>query len=331
MAQQQPDNYYLNQLYRYQAGRLEDIKRTALAMAIQVAFRGVGSLNFGFDLQRKAFDQITSKLRPVSGVRISQRRLGDTPVEWVQSLHCDPKGVIIYLHGGVFCLGSAKSHRSITSRLARMTGASVAVVDYSLAPENPYPKAIDEILAVHQDLRRMGYLARQIAVAGDSAGGMLSLALCLRIRDEWEMPAALALLSPMTDGTLRGTTLRSKDEEDPMLSYDLLARGLDAYQFNRADWAHHPLEQNLRDLPPMLIQVGDREVLLDDSMRLAERARLFEVPVRVEIYENYWHDFQMNADLLKTAERAVERLGAFLSARMQGRQPTTEELTANAQ
>src|SRR5690606_5115440 len=194
-----------------------------------------------------------------------------------------PKGsaTVLYLHGGGFCTGSARTHRSLTTRLAA-SGMTVWVPEYRLAPEHPQPAAVEDALACYRALRQQGLGPHQIVVCGDSAGGGLALALALRLRDAGEpMPAGLMLLSPFLDPTLSGETIRSASELDPMLNAAWLKQAVHWYAPGFK--GPHLLDADLHGLPPMLIQVGDLEILESDSSRLHARAAHCGVPCRLEV------------------------------------------------
>jgi len=220
--------------------------------------------------------------------------------------------VILYLHGGAFCLGNAFSHRAITTRLAVAAGAQVWVPDYRLAPEHPYPAGIDDAMACYQGLLDRGHAPGRIVIGGDSAGGALALAMALRLRERRQLqPAGLLLISPVTDPTGSGPTVRGNAAIDPMIRLSWVAQALHWYALPAHTPDHSPLEQDLAGLAPMLIQVGDREILLSDSTRLAEHASHCGVACRLEIHEQRWHVFQLQACLLPSAARAIRTLGRF--------------------
>ncbi len=220
-------------------------------------------------------------------------------------------GVILYLHGGAFCLGAPGTHRSITSRLAKLTGMTVWVPDYRLAPEHPYPAAPEDCRAVYNAIIQSGVPASNIVIAGDSAGSALALALAHQLRDEGrEMPAALLLLSPFTDLTLGRTSIRDRADRDPMLSLGWLSGSMQAYACPVGRSLHAP-SQPMKNLPPMLIQVGTEEVLFDDAMSTYEMAQTAGTPARLEVYKGLWHVFQLQAGMLPAASRAIEQLAAF--------------------
>jgi acetyl esterase/lipase len=245
-------------------------------------------------------------------------RLGGVPTERVKSRKAAgaSANAILFLHGGAFLIGSPISHRSITGRLAKLTGATVFAPDYRLAPEYPFPAALDDALACYHALLSNGYAPERIVVAGDSAGGGLALSLCLRLREGGlAPPAGLALISPWTDITL---TQLAPIENDALLSPAWLAQGAAAYLGGRSadDPGVSPIFANLVGLPPTLLQSAGREILRDDSRRLAAALEAAAIPVQHREYSAMWHDFQLYAGLVPEATQAVSEIAVFAKARL---------------
>ncbi len=231
---------------------------------------------------------------------------------------------VLYLHGGSFIAGSPRTHRGLAHALSRELGASVFAVDYRLAPEHPYPAATEDALAAWRGLRAMGYRHDQLLVAGDSAGGSLALTLTLALRDKGEaLPVALLLMSPLLDLSLGSNAMRSLSGRDPMLSRNMLARAVDWYRKDLAtdDPRISPLHADLRGLPPMLVQVGSEEILLDDALALEQQARLAGVSIECQIWPGLWHDFQLFQGLLPEAALALEAMSRFVDAVFAGEDP----------
>jgi len=193
----------------------------------------------------------------------------------------------------------------------------ICVPNYRLAPEHPYPAALHDALACYDALRSQGYAAEKIVVAGDSAGGALALALALALRERGDTaPACLLLISPVTDATLSGDTLVSERTHDPMIRRGWLEQGLRWYQAPAGAAEHTPLEVDLRGLPPMLIQVGEHEVLRSDATRLAEHATSCDVPCRIEVHAARWHVFHLQSFYLRSAVEALRTLADFARERI---------------
>jgi acetyl esterase/lipase len=247
-------------------------------------------------------------------VRAEPALAGGVPSEWLLAPDCDRGRVLLYLHGGGYCLGSLTTHREMIARIGRAAGCACLSVDYRLAPEHRFPAALEDALAAYRWLASAGADPARIAVAGDSAGGGLCLALLLALRDAGDpMPRAAALLSPWTDLTLSGASYAEHAAEDMMVSKAGGAALAKAYLGGADPSAPlaSPLFGNFSGLPPLLIQVGTAEVLLDDSLRLADRARAAGVAVELERWEEMFHVWQFWANLPEAAQ-AVAKIGIFL-------------------
>ena len=235
-------------------------------------------------------------------------RIGDDAVE----------DVLFFLHGGAYVIGDAASSAKLAGAIGARAGARVISVDYRLAPEHPFPAGLDDALAAYRAVLDSGVPATRIAFAGDSAGGGLVLATLLAARDAGlPLPSSAALLSPWTDLTMSGASLTERAEADPMLSAAGLAALAEIYrgQTEAANPLVSPLLADLRGLPPLLIQVGSHEVLLDDSLRLAARAARDEVEVRLEVTPGAPHVFPVFGKSLDEAMVALDHIGEFVRAR----------------
>ena len=272
--------------------------------------------------RRKVMDGNAVQFPVPEGVAVERADLGGLGAEWStpQGLGGGEKDqrTLLYFHGGGYVIGSSVSHRHLTSRLALAARAQVLSVDYALAPENPFPAAVKDGVKAYRWLLDRGHAPERIAIAGDSAGGGLTMATLLAARDEGlPMPAAASLISPWTDLTCASETYKTRAEADPMITQDSI-RDLVALYLGGAD-ARDPLASpNLADLaglPPMLIQVGSDEVLLDDSRDLAKRARAAGCDVELEVSEGMIHVWHAFYQMLAEGEEAIERMGAYLSAR----------------
>lgn len=291
--------------------RREKLRAAVLRSQLRYGFRPFMGPPFAATTQRR-FTNLLSLLSPGVSAQ-SQRQITANGVvtQLITPDKISSAGIILYLHGGAFCLGSAKTHHEITSRLAVESGMQVWVPEYRLAPEHPYPAGLNDVLACYAALRE-DYPAEQIVIAGDSAGGALALSLALSVRDQNKPVAAgLMLLSPVTDATFSGNTLVTKQNEDPMIRLGWLTQVLDWYQPDLTAAHHRPLEVDLAGLPPMLVQVGEQELLLADSTRLAEHAARCGVPCRLEIYTARWHVFHLQAFVLQSARQALRTLASF--------------------
>ena len=236
--------------------------------------------------------------------------------EWVTTEHANRHRVVLYLHGGGYKLGSARSHRDLMTRISTAAGCRVLGLNYRLAPEHAFPAPVQDALAAYQWLLTMGVKNEHIAVAGDSAGGGLAAALCLNLRMlRMPMPAAAVMLSAWTDLTARSASYETRAALDPIHQRAMIlntARNYLGEQGNPTDPLASPLFGDLQGLPPLLLQVGDRETVLDDSTRFAAKARAAGVEVQLEIYDNMIHVFQQFAGELPEGRRAIESIGRFL-------------------
>jgi acetyl esterase/lipase len=262
---------------------------------------------------RRRLRQVTRLTLPPRGCEFTSATCGGVRGEWGRARGRGPASLtILYLHGGGYVSGSAVTHRAVTGHLAARCRARVFAADYRLAPESPFPAAVDDATAAYRGLLAEGVSASDIVIAGDSAGGGLSMATALRLRELGQpLPRALALLSPWTDLTLGGL---AAEAAEILLTLPWLHEGANAYLAG-AD-ARHPLASpvyaDLHDLPPTLIQVGSDEVLLEDSRRLFARLRECGVPARLEEYPRRWHVFQVHAGVLADADRALEAAAQFI-------------------
>ena len=224
----------------------------------------------------------------------------------------DDRGVL-YFHGGGYVIGSLNTHTELMGRIARACRAPVLGIDYRLAPEHPFPAAVEDAVASYDRLQANGIKPQQIVIAGDSAGGGLALACLLALKAQGKpQPAGAALLSPWTDLTGSGDSVETRAAADPMVTVEVLHR-LAALYSGGADTSEpgiSPLFGDLKGLPPLLVQVGDAELLLDDATRLAERAEAVGVDVDLQVFEGAFHVFQSMPDLPESTE-ALASIGAF--------------------
>jgi monoterpene epsilon-lactone hydrolase len=235
--------------------------------------------------------------------------------EWISVCDRDEAGVLLFLHGGGYNAGSCKTHRALAAHLALTAHKRVLLIDYRLAPEHPCPAAIDDAVHAYRWLLQQGSPPQQIALGGDSAGGGLALATLIALRDSGaESPAAAFLLSPWLDLSLSGESMQTRRLIDPLCSYEGLHAAAQLYLDNRNPRDPHasPLYADLHNLPPLLIHVGDHEVLRSDATRLAEKARAAGVQVQLAIWDDMWHVWHAWADELPEARTAIAQIGEFV-------------------
>ncbi len=271
------------------------------------------------DERRATFAPALGRLYPVpDDVLVSDVNAGGVPAHWLAAPGADAGRVLLFLHGGGYELGSLRSDGELAARLGRASGMRVLFPEYRLAPEHPFPAAIDDVLAAWRWLRTAGLSARSIAVAGDSAGGGLAVALLVAARDAGEaLPAAAVLMSPTVDLTSSGASMTERADQDP-LSTPAMLRQFAAGYLAGADPKTplaSPLFAALSGLPPLLVQVGTADLLLSDSERLAAAAAESGVDVTLEIGDGLTHVYQLLLGTPEAAE-ATERIGKFLRARV---------------
>lgn len=249
------------------------------------------------------------------GTQVESVDADGIPAAWIYPPDADAKRTVLYLHGGAYILGSIKSHRDLVARIGHVAGVRSLLIDYRRAPEHPFPAAVDDALIAYRWLLAQGTLPGHIILAGDSAGGGLALALLQILRDKnVPLPAGVVLLSPWTDlvGTVESRTTR--DADDPIWSGKAI-NALAGFYAGTED-AHHPLispiNADLRGFPPLYIDVGSDEVLLDDSLQVAEHARTANVPVELTVWDDMWHVFQQYASILPEGQQSLENIGRFI-------------------
>jgi acetyl esterase/lipase len=239
---------------------------------------------------------------------------GGVPALWVRTPAATPDRTILYLHGGGYVIGSAEGYRELASHVGRAADAQVLVVDYRLAPEQPFPAAVDDAVAAYRWLLGTGVSPGSVVIAGDSAGGGLALATLLALRDAGvPLPAAAACLSPWVDLECTGETMTTKADVDPVVQRDGVVGMAEMYLAGadpRSPLAS-PLYGDLSGLPPLLIQVGTRETLLDDSMRLAARAEQAGVDVTLETVDEAPHVWHVFSSFLPEGRDSIDQIAAF--------------------
>jgi acetyl esterase/lipase len=268
------------------------------------------------DWQRQKFEELAEHFTMPPGVTVEPLRVGERPAEWLRPENAESEDALLYLHGGGYCLGSVNAYRPLAARLALAARVPVLLLEYRLAPECPFPAALEDALAAVEWLTEEVAPSGRLVIAGDSAGGGLTLATAVALRDAGRpQPAALACLSPWTDLTGSGESMTSRERADPLFRADYLPPYARAYAGPEGDLAScliSPLFADLAGLPPMLVHVGDREILLSDSLRLAERATEAGVPVTLEVWKGMWHVWHIYAGVFPEAHEAIDRVGVFL-------------------
>jgi len=267
---------------------------------------------------RANFDALVEGLPAPPDADFAENALGGVPA--LRYGAADPAGsVLLYLHGGAYVVGSARGYRGLAAALATAAGASAYAIDYRLAPEHRFPAAIDDAVAAYKALLALGHDPRRIVIAGDSAGGGLTVAMLLRLRDAGvAMPAAAFLISPWADLGFTGASMTGKADADPSLTEAGL-RAMAAHYLGDSDPGDplaSPIHADLSGLPPLLIHVGSSEILLDDAVRLAGAAGRDGVAVQLAVWPELIHVWHAFAAFLPEGAAAIGDAGAFLRARL---------------
>ena len=276
--------------------------------------------------QRRLLRELLSAQPLPADVTVTAAPLGGVPTAEITVDGIEPRRVVLYFHGGVYVMGDAFLAADLASEVGRRTHAKVISVDYRLAPEHPYPAAVDDALAAYQALVHNGIAPSDIAFAGESAGGGLAIATLVNARDHGlPLPAAAFVMSPYADLTLAGTTMQTKREADPLLSQEALHARVTDYTAGQdaALGLISPVFADLSGLPPLIIQAGTHEVLLDDAVRLAQQAASADVEVTLDITPGVPHVFQAYHPILDEAGAALDRAGQLLSAHLAGAERVT--------
>jgi acetyl esterase/lipase len=264
---------------------------------------------------RKGFEMLASKFPPTPDVQVTRVNAAGVPAAWIEAPGADPGRVMLYLHGGGYVIGSIETHRELAGRLSRAAAARVCIIDYRLAPEHPFPAAVEDAATAYRWLLQNGATPERTVIAGDSAGGGLTVATLLALRDAGDpLPAAGICLSPWTDMEGIGESMTSKAGVDPMVQRDRLVHLANLYLHGAAPRSPlaAPIYADLTGLPPLLIQVGTRETLLDDATRLATCATEAGVDITLEPWEEMIHVWQIFAPLLPEGQQAIDRIGEYV-------------------
>lgn len=295
----------------------QTIATQLVKQSLRASFKFTSTLPLPVSALRAGME-LGANLFPVNQqVGVNRTVIGGVSAELVSS-QPKAKQVILHCHGGAFFTGSAKTHRALASHLSVLSGADVYMLDYRLAPEYPYPAAVDDAYSAYSAYMALldkGYQAQQIVLAGDSGGCAHILNLALRLREQGQaLPAGLVMISPFVDLSLTMPSVKRHKRLDPMVTAHALRRGANAYrgQIAANDPRVSPLFADLTGLPPLLIQVGEQEILLDDALALERKAKAAGVEVSCEVYGGMWHNFQMFNDFIHKSDFALQQIGRFV-------------------
>jgi epsilon-lactone hydrolase len=273
--------------------------------------------------QRANFEKMLSAQPLADDVNTTPAELGGVPVLNIETGEASRDAVMLWFHGGWYVIGSPRTSAGLSSDLARRVDAKVISVDYRLAPEHPYPAALQDASAAYRGLLDSGVEPRSIAIVGESAGGGLAVALLASLAEEGlAQPACAVLLSPWTDLTLSGETMTSKVGIDPVFTREKVSVRADDYvgSADPADPSISPIFADLHGLPSILIQAGSHEILLDDTIRLARRAAVDDVDVTLHVTPGVPHGFQAFAAILDEGDAALTRVARFLQSHLSSKE-----------
>ena len=259
--------------------------------------------------------------RPLKDVEVEYVSIGGINAAWIRPTGADKSKVLLHLHGGGYVTGSITSYLRMCILMAQTLKMNVLVPAYRLAPEHTFPAAMDDVLEIYRWLLTHGYQSKDILVSGDSAGGGLCVASIIALREQGdELPAAVICMSPWTDLTMQGQSHVTKSKSESMLNADNLREWALAYT-NKENFGNplvSPAFADFHDFPPLLIQVSGDEVLLDDAIALAEKAKSAGVDVTLKIWDGLWHVWQVLGDAIPESKMAFEEIGQFVQARFNG-------------
>jgi len=295
-------------------GALEAVTAGAMRFALRAFFKSIMKPPLPPQLQRGVLHALSVVMPGTGGVTVEKTHVGQMTAERITPKGgAKPRHAILYLHGGAFVAGSPRSHRSITSRLAKFANAQVLAIHYRRVPEAPFPAQIEDSVAGYKQLLKDGVKPENIPVAGHSAGGTRTLLGTKALgREGVEGPGCLVMMSPAFDPKLDSQSVKKYRKLDPMINIEWGHQGFTWYRPQHDHPLAFPKRQNLATLPPTLVQVGEIEVLHDDSVWLAHAAKRFDRHVELEVYEGRWHVFQIHAGIMPSATLALQRQAQFM-------------------
>lgn len=291
----------------------DKIASRLIRTSLRISFKAPSALPLPVSFLRQGMELGATLFRPRPEAAVHATVLGGVPCERIMPGTVTHR-VILHFHGGAFFAGSSHTHRALGSEMSVRSQSAVYMLDYRRAPENPYPAALDDGLAAYTALLEQGCRPEHIVLGGDSGGCALAVSLAIALRDrKLPLPAGIVMISPFLDLTLSNLSVDSNRRADPMVTAYALRRGANGYRglVPDTDPRVSPVFADLKGLPPMLLQVGGDEILLDDALLFSERAEKAGVRAVCEVYEGMWHNFQMFNSLLSTADGALDRIAGF--------------------
>lgn len=291
--------------------RAKFVRRTTRAL-----FNTIDAEKADVHAMRKTWHSAANVLWTPRQVTIEQDNVHGLNAEWLTPKGCPDDKLLLYLHGGAYVMGNCATHRQMVSYIAKYSGIKALLPEYRLAPEHPFPAAVDDAVGLYRSLLANGYSASNIVIAGDSAGGGLTVATMLSLRDAHiPLPAAACLLSPWLDLAATGESMTTRAKKDPWFQPEDMS--IVAAYYCRPDQIRNPLVSpvytDLSGLPPLYIQVGEDEILLSDSTRAAEKVKAAGGEVEIEIWPGMWHVFQAFLHQVPESKKAVKKIGAYVN------------------
>ncbi|OWY23776.1 alpha/beta hydrolase [Sphingobacteriales bacterium UPWRP_1] len=264
---------------------------------------------------RRGFELIASRHPLPDNIYFKRFFIGNMSAAWILPHKLSPKTAMLYLHGGGYAAGSVNTHKALIAKITKKAGIAALAIDYRLAPEHPFPAALQDAVASYEYLLQQGYLPQNICIAGDSAGGGLTLATLLYLKqNNRPLPATAVCISPWTDLAITGASVTGKAHKDPLILGHVLSEWALRYAANEPT-THpliSPLYADLAGLPPILIQVGTDEVILDDSVRFAEKARQQGTDVTLQVWNDMIHVWHFHWRILPEANKAIKDIAVYL-------------------
>ena len=268
---------------------------------------------------RSRWEKIAARSRSIAGIRVKYVDIAEVECEWLVPTGCLDAPILLYLHGGAYVSGSARTHRTMVSYLARAAGMRALLPNYRLAPEHPFPAGLDDCVAVYRQLVACGMSPDNIVIAGDSAGGGMTMATLVTLRDSGDpLPAGAVLISPWLDLTASGESAATRKNDDPLFRVEEMPKAALHYapEDLHDDPRVSPVFADAHGLPPLLIHVGDHEILLSDSTRLTEKVVEAGGEVHLCVWPHLWHVFHYFVGRMPEAARALDDIAKWLAERM---------------
>lgn len=278
-------------------------------------FKTIDAKTADVQAMRRRWHSWANILGTSNGVAVEPCEVRGLNAEWLMPKNAADGKLLLYLHGGAYIMGSCNTHRELASHIASTTGVRILLPEYRLAPEHPFPAAIDDAVGIYRALIADGYAAKDIVIAGDSAGGGLTMATLLSLRDARDpLPAAACLLSPWLDLSATGESMTTRADRDPWFKPNDMPI-VTSYYCEESQLRHalaSPVFADLSELPPLYIQVGEDEILLSDSTRCAESVEATGGNVELEIWPGMWHVFQVFVHRMPESRDAIRKIGEFI-------------------